>query len=139
VLDQPPNLPTALDPAEIALEKFIEQALQNSELGSVTEEGLETLLRQKAKLTEAQQRHLISQIKRPDTEGLLELIAADLQRKESKGFGEFPIHRELLPEQLDALAKQIPALLENHAFVHVRLLKMLPSADVDLEYNTAAS
>ena len=33
-----------------------------------------------------------------------QLIAADLRTKESKGFGEFGIHRALLPEQLDELA-----------------------------------
>ncbi len=137
VRDQPPNLPTSLDPKEIALERFVSEALNDSDLATTSGEALEVLLREKAALTPAQQRNLLSRIERPDAEGLLEVIAADLRRPESKGFGEFPIHRGLLPEQLDALAKQNPALLENHAFVYTRLLKLHPSADVDLEYNPA--
>ncbi|RYD69823.1 MAG: hypothetical protein EOP84_27720, partial [Verrucomicrobiaceae bacterium] len=136
-LDQPPNLPTTLDPKAIALERYISEAVANNDLSTVSEEGLELLVRKKAQLNTAQQRKILSQIKRPDIEGLLELVAADLKRQESKGFGEFEIHRALLPEQLDALAKDNPALLQNHAFVYTRMLKLHPSADVDLEFNVA--
>ena len=44
--------------------------------------------------------------------------------RESRGFGEFNIHRALLPEQLDALAKLVPGLSTQQAFVFAKLHKL---------------
>ena len=60
-------------------------------------------MRTNAKLRPAQSRSLLSRLKRPDLPNLVEIVAADLATKESRGFDEFQIHRALLPEQLDEL------------------------------------
>jgi hypothetical protein len=51
----------------------------------------------------------------------------ELKTDESAGFGEFSIHKELLPEQLDELAKRLPELKENEAWVFARLRKLRPA------------
>jgi hypothetical protein len=136
-LDQPPNLPSTLDQALISLEVFQQRALADQDLNQLTLDALEGLVRRKVQMTPAQQRALLKKLERPDVEGLVEFVLADLQRPDSPGFGEFNIHHALLPEQLDALAKAMPGLLENQAFVHARLAKLLPSAEVDLEEDVA--
>src|SRR5262249_50414706 len=108
-----------------------------SDLGQVNDEALATLVRDKVPLKTSQTRDLLRRIQRPDVPGLLEVIEADLKSKESRGFGEFEIHRALLPEQLDDLAKRLPALLENQKFVFARLRKLAPGADADAEYDPA--
>jgi hypothetical protein len=136
--DQRPNLPTALDPAQISTEAFAAEALRHGhELQQFSEAALEALVRQKAELSPAQRRALLSRLTRPELPGLLVVIEADLRTEESKGFGEFAIHRALLPEQLDDLAKRIPTLIDNQAFVYTRLRKLAPSVDVDLEFDLA--
>ncbi len=132
--DQKPNLPTALDPARISAEAFRQQALFETpdNLGNFEDEAIEELVRTKAKLLPQQRRSALARIARPDIPNLLDLIVEDLQTKESKGFGEYPIHKDLLPEQLDELALRIPSLYDNQAFVSARLRKFLPNPDVDL-------
>ncbi len=68
---------------------------------------------------------------------LVQAIIADLQADKSRTFGSLPIHRALLPEQLDALQQTFPQWLSQQAFVYTRLRKLAPSADVNLEYDDA--
>lgn len=137
--DQKPDLPTALDPAKIAREVFQRRALSDADhLGESTDQALETFVREKVPLSDAQRRALLARLTRPDLSGLLEVIEAELRTEESKGFGEYHIQRALLPEQLDALATRLSALYTNHRFVQTRLSKMAPSADVDLQFDLAA-
>ena len=93
------------------------------------------MIRNKAALTPGQQRDLLKRLKRPDVPGLVDVIEADLKTKESHGFGEFEIHRALLPEQLDELARRMPALYGNQHFVNARVRKLAPSADADGEFD----
>jgi hypothetical protein len=65
------------------------------------------------------------------------MIADDLKTTENRHFGDFPIHRLLLPEQLDALAKIVPAIAEQEAFVFAKLRKLAPGADADAEFDPA--
>ncbi|MEQ1853953.1 MAG: hypothetical protein ABMA01_20470, partial [Chthoniobacteraceae bacterium] len=137
--DRKPNLPTVLVPARVSREVFEKDSLANDRgMGSFTIEALEALVRGKAPLTEQQRRALLARIDRPDVPGLLELIALDLRSKEARGFGEFNIHRALLAEQLEALAKQIPTLVNDERFVMTKLRKLAPAADVDIEFDAAA-
>ncbi len=138
VRDKKPNLPTALDPARIAREVFETNALANNgDLSVLSDGALESLVARGVALTTQQRRALLGRIERPDVQNLPALIIADLKSEESGGFGEFEIHRALLPAQLDALAKAIPALATNEAFVFTRLRKLAPSADVDIETDSA--
>ena len=135
--DRKPDLPERLDASRIAPEVFQAQALANDELAGIDETGLEELVRAKVALRPAQVRALLAKIQRPDIPGLLELIDAALRDRESRGFGEFPIHKNLLPAQLDELARRVPALFESQPFVIARLRKLLPGADADAEYDPA--
>ena len=134
--DRKPDLPAVLDQARISREAFRAEALRDSDdLAHVSEVGLESLVREKVPLNPAQKRALLSKLKRPDLAGLVELIEADLKTEESKGFGEFEVHRALLPEQLDELAKRNPTLFDSQAFVHARLRKMWPGPEADAEFD----
>ncbi len=136
VRDKKPDLPTALDQALISREAFQREALRDSDdLARCDDAALERFVREKVALTPPQKRALLSRIQRPNLPGLVELIEADLRTNESKGFGEFPIHKALLPEQLDQLANRLPTLFGTQAFVFARLRKLLPSADADVEFD----
>ncbi len=138
-LNPKPDLPTALDPQAITAERFIQQALRDSiQISGLTPEGVEFLLAQQAKLTPAQRHQLLGQVTRPDAPGLVPLILADLGMKESRGFGELPIHGNLLLPQLEQLAKAKPDLRTNANFIQVWLGKLRPNADVNLETNATA-
>ncbi len=136
VRDKKPDLPTTLDPKRVAREIFERDSLNNDRgLGSFSEEALESLVKYSVQLDQQQRRALLSRLARPDVRDLVALIALDLKTKESRGFGEFNIHRALLPAQLDALAKLIPGLATQQAFVFAKLRKLAPSADVDIEFD----
>ena len=138
-LNPKPDLPTALDPKEIEMALYIKQALRDpNQLLGLTPEGIEYLLLNKVALNPVQRRLLLQQVKRPDAAGLVPLILDDLKTKESRGFGEFPIHGQLLVAQLAELAKARPELMTSGSFVQTWLGKLRPSADVNLETNTAA-
>lgn len=133
--DQKPDLPSKLDPASVARSVFQEEALLDDDLNECTELALETLVRTKANLNAGQVRALLSKITRPDVPNLVDLIEANLKTRESRGFGEFPIHGRLLSSQLDELVRRQPKLAENQAFVNVRLKQLLPGADANATFD----
>ncbi|MDB6175305.1 MAG: hypothetical protein JWL59_4616 [Chthoniobacteraceae bacterium] len=136
VRDKKPDLPTTLDAAKISTAIFQRDATRDSDdLANCTEAALERFVRERVALTPPQRRVILGRLIRPDLPGLLELIEADLKSKESGGFGQYPIHGALLPEQLDALGQRIPSLYDSQAFVYTRLRKLLPSADADIEFD----
>ena len=138
VRDQKPNLPSALDPKLVSRDVFERVALAHDpSLSGLSQNALEILVRTKAALSPQQRRALLSKLQRPDVPNLTELVIADLKAAESQGFGEFGIHRALLPAQLDALVQAIPALATNSAFVYTRLRKLAPSPDVDVAFDPA--
>ena len=134
--DQKPDLPVKLDSASISRAAFQRAALEDTDnLDNVHNEALATLIREKTPLSPSQTRDLLKRLTRPDVSGLVDVVEADLKTKESRGFGEFEIHQALLPEQLDELAKRMPALYGNQNFVFARLRKLAPGEDADLEFN----
>jgi hypothetical protein len=139
VRDKKPNLPSTLDPKRVSRDVFEQEALAHDQsLGGLSQTALESLVRTKAALSTQQRRALLSKLQRPDVPNLPALVITDLKTKESRGFGEFGIHRALLPTQLEALVKAIPALATNSASVETRLRKLAPSADVDVAFDPAA-
>ena len=135
--DRKPDLPSSLAQSRIAAEVFQAEALQSDDLQGLSDAALEALVRGKVSLRPAQARALLGKLKRPDVPGLVEFIERELRSRESRGFGEFPIHGALLPDQLDELAVRLPALYDSQQFVFARLRKMLPGADTDLEFDAA--
>ena len=133
-----PDLPSVLDPNRVSRAVFLRKALgQGDDLKDCSEAALEELVRDKTALKPEQVRALLARLKRPDVPNLVEVIATELGSKESTGFGEFEIHRALLPEQMDELARRLPSLLENQAFVAARMSKLAPGADADTEFDAA--
>lgn len=136
--DRKPDLPTALDPARVAREVFVRATLESSsDLIECKDPVFEALVWGKVALQPALARIVVARVKWPDLPNLVDLIEKELQTPESRSFGEFEIHRALLPEQLDELAKRMPALLDNQAFVFTRLRKLAPGADADAEFDPA--
>ncbi len=136
--DKKPNLPVALDAARVAREVFLKDTLANDPgLQSLSVGAVESLVIAKTPLSQQQHRAALGKLTRPDVVNIVEFIAAELKMKESAGFGQFAIHKALLPEQLDALAKLIPRLATEEAFVFTKLRKLAPGADVDIEQDAA--
>ncbi|MDF1658708.1 MAG: hypothetical protein P1U58_13930 [Verrucomicrobiales bacterium] len=135
-LDQKPDFPTALDPELITWESFLQRSLGVNSLAKIKTSGLDRLVRDEIPLNPAQRRELLSRLVFPDFERLVGLIAADLRTPESRGFGEFQIHRQLTLAQLDELAGLMPELATNSRFVDARLLRLRPGGDVLLEHST---
>lgn len=128
------NYPTRLDPAQIAWDKFLVDALTSSDnLGPLTADAFFPLMASGRKLDTIERRDLLARATVPDLPGLVKLIADDLASKESRGFGEFGIHRELTLAQLDELLLLKADLLRNENYVHIRLAKLRPGADVNME------
>lgn len=133
-----PDLPTSLDPARISRGVFLKDALNNDRgLQSLSQDALASLIRDQVPLTPDQRRSVLQKLQRPDVPNLVTAIQSDLQADQGRAFGYLPIHRALLTDQLDTLQHADAALLQNTAFVHTKLRKMAPSADVSLEYDGA--
>jgi len=138
VPDAKPDLPTALDPAKISREVFLRDALNNDRsLQSLTQDALASLIRDQVPLTPDQRRSVLQKLQRPDVQNLVTAIITDLQVEKSKRFGYLPIHRALLPVQLDELLKADPDWVYSSEFINTRLRKLAPSADVNLEFDDA--
>ena len=100
------NHPSTLDQKLVAWEAFLKDALGSSTtLQNLDESAFFLFLESKPRLSPAERRDLLSRVRVPDLPGLLELILFDLKSKESKGFGEFVIHRALTKAQLETLLK----------------------------------
>ncbi|MCX6853103.1 MAG: autotransporter-associated beta strand repeat-containing protein [Verrucomicrobia bacterium] len=138
VRDQKPNLPTQLDPTKISREIFLLDTLKHDGgFETLSQDALASLIRDQVQLSAFQRRSVLSKLERPDVPNLVQAIIADLQADKSRTFGSLPIHRALLPEQLDSLLQTFPQWLSQQAFVYARLRKLAPSADVNLEYDDA--
>lgn len=127
--DRAKDLATSLDQAILNSKAQLDQALANNPgLEWVTDVGLLELLSRDLSLD--QTRIVLQRLTRVDLPGLLPLIEKELRSIDSRGWGAFPIHRQLTLEQYQKLAKSNPKLLENDAFVRQHLLRFLPSEDV---------
>lgn len=131
-LDRKPEFPIGIDPEQVTWEVYRDKALRESNtLSQFEDKGLDRLIREDAKFDQKRLRDLLSRLPYPDYPRLVGLIASDLRSEASRGFGEFPIHLKLLPEQLDELQRLRPTLSTDTQFVHLRLRHLRPSPDVD--------
>ena len=129
--EQPPDLPTALDPATITWKAFAERARSRrpDTLDGFEDRALERLAG--ADLPAELRRMWLSRLTRPDVEGLVDLIVADLRHENSGGFGSLAIHNALTLAQLEELGRKQPDLMIQTSYVNQRLLRLRPGADVD--------
>jgi hypothetical protein len=138
LINQKPNLPTRLDAALLSRQQLDQQALAQfpNTLQGFENAALDRLVN--SELNADQRRQLLSRLERPDYPNLAKLVVADLNYKDSGGFGQFEIHRRLLLSQLDECAKLKPELIDQVAFINDYLLRLHPSDDVNWRQNAAA-
>ncbi|HWB01902.1 MAG TPA: tetratricopeptide repeat protein [Verrucomicrobiales bacterium] len=120
------ELPSTLDETLITDEAFRKLALEGTEaLEKISDAGLYSpgAVPRQWKLTEL--RALLSRLKRPDYPNLVGAIDSELKEKGGK-FGTFPIHTMLTAEQLAALQKLHPELINDTAFTSAVLDRMRP-------------
>jgi hypothetical protein len=134
-LNAEPDLPTALDQAQISQERFKRQALarHGNSLNGFEDSALDWLILDD--LNPTQRRQLLSRLARPDHANLVQLVVDDLNYPKTGGFGSIGIHQQLLKAQLDELLQRKPALLNHQNFVRAYLRKLQPSLDVDWRHN----
>ncbi len=135
-----PTLATTLDPDLIALEAIVKRSLENArELGEMSAAGIDWLMRHwgEVELSVPQKRALLGRLQRPDYSALVEAVVEDLERRESKGFGEFPVHENMTLAQLEALGELRERLLGEETYVYTRLRKLQPHSEIDLSRNQA--
>ncbi len=131
-MDARPDLPTVLDQGVISWDAFMERASRNPrKLNQLEDSGLDRFLRAEPALDNTTRRELLSRLTYPDYGNLTGIIAADLRTRESRGFGEFGIHQNLLPDQLEELARLVPELVRDPNYVYTRIAKLHPGADRD--------
>ncbi len=137
-LNADPDLPTQLAPETISRAQFQQRALDAhaQTLQGFEDASFEWLIN--SPLNPDQRRELLSRLERPDYANLVDLIVEDLNYKNSKNFGTFTIHRQLLPPQLEELLKQKPELLNLQEFVYIYLSKLQPGPDEDWQNDVQA-
>ncbi len=124
------DFPTSLNQAEVGWAKFLADALRgNKTLKNLSAKAFFPLLASGHELSGEQRRDLLQRAELPDLPGLVDVIMADLNSKESRGFGEFNIHRALTIAQLDELGDKKKDLLRSQGYVPTYLSKLRPGAD----------
>lgn len=128
-----PQLPTVLDP--MLLERSVLDARAramhpNSVAGfrASAHDALATTV-----LSDAELVSLLQAASQPDLPGMTTLLLRHLRMRNSSGFGSLPVHALLLLDQLEELARQMPELLGNGAFVNQYARRLLPSADTSVQ------
>lgn len=122
--------PSVLDPKYVSWKSFLDEALgRSSSLQNLHTSAFYRFLEGKPKLSTSELRDLLARASTPDLPRLISLIHTDLKSKESKGFGEFRIHRLLTKIQLDEILVLKADLINSAAFVEAYMTRLLPNAD----------
>jgi hypothetical protein len=131
--------PSSLDAKAVSREEIKRHGYSNSnssDLSGFTDAAIEWLVEEP--LDGQRLRSLLERLQRPDYAKLPELVAQELKdTRNTSGFGAMTIHGLLLEEQLERLAKLVPALLQDDNYVNARLSKLHPGPDVDWQNNPA--
>ena len=133
------DAPSRLDPKLIATDVLLKRALElerGRSLQRIEDGGLELVAGRV--LTGEQRRNLLARLRRPDYPGLVDHVVADLDFRDSRGFGSIGIHGQLTLAQMDELLAKKPDLRNQTAFVNAYLSKLAPENEVDLETDAAA-
>jgi len=126
-----PTYSSQLDPAQIRTESFKQRALKNSNpISEFNPWGYDLL--QDETLKPDHRRALLSKLNRPDFDKLIERIAADLDYRNSRGFGRMKVHQNLTREQMESLLKKRNGLTSESNFVNQYITRLQPNADIAL-------
>jgi hypothetical protein len=127
------RLKSEFDTASLEAQSLIAKSLANRELTDQVEDvGVFVLTKLFDQLSESQRHHLLQRLVYPDSPKIVERIAADIRSRFATPFGSMTIHQQLTLAQMDELAKLIPDLLENDAFVQLYCRKLRPNDDVEM-------
>lgn len=130
--------PSALNPKFVSWKAFLDDALgRSSSLQNLQTSGFYRFLEGDPKLSTSELRDLLSRSMTPDLPRLISLIHTDLKSKESKGFGEFRIHRLLTKAQLEELLVLKADVINSAAFVETYMTRLLPNADESMAASPA--
>lgn len=137
VEDTDPTRPTRLAARLFDAAKLLAQAVKDSsDLSQVTDEGLYELIG--SALDATRRRVLLGRLAHTPEPGLVPMIAADLEARQSGGFGSLTIHDQLTLPQLHALAELRPELRTSVRWVGAVVTRMRPHrSQVDLELDLA--
>lgn len=134
----PPNLPTRLDPAIIAVETLTQRALGShpGRVDGFTARALPMVAAMQ--LDDDRLMSLLRRLEHPDVANLPALVVRNLADRSSRGFGSLPIHNALLLAQLEECVRLRRDLLGSEAFQHAYLRRLVPGADVQWSRDAAA-
>lgn len=134
-LNAEPNLPIALDAALISREQYHQRTLiqHGNTLNGFEQAALDWLIA--VELNPDQRRQLLGRLDRPDYPNLVKLVVADLNHKDSGGFGSLGIHKQLLKTQLDELVTLKADVLNHQQYVLAYLQRLHPNPDVDWRHD----
>ncbi|MDG2385545.1 MAG: hypothetical protein P8N76_28005 [Pirellulaceae bacterium] len=137
-VDRAAQLPTQLDAQLISRQRLTQVALKRhrNTLNGFEDSALDWLALESIDATH--RRDLLKRMQRPDVTGLPEIVIADLNTRNSGGFGSFQIHRNLLKDQLDQCLVLKPSLRNETKFVNTYLSKLQPSSDVNMQFDRSA-
>ncbi|WFB36278.1 hypothetical protein P3T73_00685 [Kiritimatiellota bacterium B12222] len=131
-----PTYPSVLRPEQYSLQAFLADTHNGGLLNDLTPRGLEIgFVQDKNPMN---RRAFLGQLQQPDIPNLVDLIVADLNYKNSRGFGSFPIDRLLTRAQLEELGQRKPDLLRDQDYVTERLARIQPP-EVDLSHDHQAA
>ena len=128
--------PSHFDNAALAPDALREHALRDPVRWRIS--AMKASLVAAAKLTDDQRRSLLARLRRPDLPNLVDLVAADLAARGSRGFGHHPVHAQMTLSQLDDLLRRMPRLRNEQAFALAYLAALVPADEVDLDTDAAA-
>lgn len=133
-----PKRATKVAPGAFDGARLLRQAVDHDTgLGQVTDEGLLELL--DTPLDPARLRVLLGRLGHTSHPALVSLVAADLEARQSGGFGSLAIHEQLTLDQLHALARLRPELEGHLGWASAVVKRMAPSPSVvDLELDREA-
>ncbi|MGE4157536.1 MAG: hypothetical protein AB7F75_00385 [Planctomycetota bacterium] len=129
---RPNQYPNTLPHDILDVERITERQLSSDRLSlaSFSDEMLPALV--KRNLTREQRINLLQRLKRPDVDGLLDLIVVDLSDPQGGvTFGARPVHNELTLTQLRDLAQRHPALMGYEGYVEAVVRRLSPTESED--------
>jgi len=135
-----PSRPTRLPPGVFDGARLLREAVgYSSDLGQVTEDGIDELFRtcDLNELDSSRRRSLLNRLGHTPNPRLVALVHADLEYH-NQAFGQVRVHRELTRDQLEQLAAKQPKLRADSTWVDAMVRRMRPATHVDLDNDLPA-
>ena len=127
--------PSELDNARFKLDRLVKDAMnQNSQLHPIGMQHLAKLfLKNKTAGVRISLVDFLKRVNGPYLENLDQLVVKELlsRAERSRRFGDVAAHRFLTLAELQKVARQVPSIADDNAFVQAILQRMRPSADSD--------